>query len=81
LLTRGKEANTRRVLEVNVKHPIIVGMNERQKANTADPLLEASADLLLGAALVAERSELTDPVAFNARIAELLEQALRLPSS
>jgi molecular chaperone HtpG len=79
LLSRRQPAR-RRTLEVNVKHPIIVSMNERHKANSGDPLLAAGAELLLGAVLVAEGTELIDPVGFKVRIMELLTQSLQRES-
>ena len=78
LLQKGKGGGPRqrRVLEVNPDHQIFVKMKERFQANSEDPRLAELAELLFGYALLAEGSELPDPVSFTRRVAELLVQAL-----
>jgi molecular chaperone HtpG len=77
LLHKGKGGVLqRRTLELNGKHSIVLRMHERFTANGADPSVAAAADLLFGLALLAEGSELPDPVAFNARVTEILQTSL-----
>jgi len=66
----------RRILELNPKHEIFQKMQERYKANSADPVLGDYAELLMGYALLAEGSEILEPVKFNRVMAELMVQAL-----
>src|SRR5262249_20319243 len=63
LLQKGKGGGPRqrRVLELNPDHEIVTKMQERFKANAADPVLVDLAEVLLGYALLAEGSELPDP--------------------
>lgn len=78
LLQKGKGGGPkqRRVLEVNPEHEIFIKMQKRFEANREDQLLGSYAELLLGYALVAEGSELPDPVRFNHLIAELIAQTI-----
>ncbi|HZH31543.1 MAG TPA: molecular chaperone HtpG [Pyrinomonadaceae bacterium] len=73
---KGGRARQRRILELNPRHEIFARMSERFRADREDPRLRASAELLLGSALLAEGSELPDPVRFNQRLAELLSTSL-----
>jgi len=83
LLQRGKGAGPRqrRILELNPKHRIVAAMQERFRQDSTDPMVAAGADLLFGYALLAEGSELPDPVTFNARLAELLARGLGAEST
>ncbi len=78
LLQKGKGGGLkqRQVLELNPNHPIIKKMQARHQANSEDPILSKYARLLLGTSLLAEGSELPDPVEFNRLITELLDQTL-----
>ncbi len=66
----------RRVLELNPDHQIVTQMKARFEANRADPMLADLAEVLLGYALLAEGSELPDPVTFNRLVARLMLHAL-----
>jgi len=78
LLQRGKGGGPkqRRVMELNPKHEIYVKMEERFRKDSADPILNDYADLLFGYALLAEGSEIPEPVEFNRVLASLLTRAL-----
>ncbi len=78
LLLRGKGAGpkARRTLELNPKHPIVTALRDLHGSDAADPRIAAGAELLLGYAVVAEGSDLPDPVAFNARLTEVLAKVL-----
>jgi molecular chaperone HtpG len=66
----------RRIMELNPKHEIFTKMNERFKTDKSDPLIGDYAELLMGYALLAEGSELPDPVGFNRLVAALMTRLL-----
>jgi molecular chaperone HtpG len=69
----GAEApHQKRVMELNPKHPLIERMKQRQAGAADDPLLDNAAEVLLGLSLLAEGSELPDPVRFNKAATEVL---------
>jgi molecular chaperone HtpG len=71
---KGGGPKQRRVLELNPKHPLIARLHDRQAANAEDPLLGNAAELVFGLAVLAEGSELPDPVRFNKAATEVLGQ-------
>jgi molecular chaperone HtpG len=66
----------KRIMELNPKHPLIERMRQRKTQSEGDPLLDNAADLLLGLSLLAEGSELPDPVRFNKAATEVLSQVV-----
>jgi molecular chaperone HtpG len=66
----------RRVLELNPEHRIVKRMLERYKTSDSDPVVSSTGELLFALAVLAEGSELPDPVRFQKLTAELIEQAL-----
>jgi molecular chaperone HtpG len=78
LLQRGKGGGhkQRRIMELNVDHPVIVRLYERFKSNGDDPLVGDSMELLFELALVAEGSEIADPVRLNQLTLGLLQKAV-----
>jgi len=76
LLQKGKGGGPkqRRILELNPNHEIFVKMQERFNRNKLDSVLVDHAELLLGYALLAEGSEIPDPVKFNKAVAGLMLQ-------
>jgi molecular chaperone HtpG len=78
LLQKGKGAGPkqRRIMELNPQHPVFIKMHERVKKDKDDPVPANYAELLLGYALLAEGSELHDPVRFNQLVADLIVQSL-----
>lgn len=73
---KGGGPKQRRVLELNPKHPLVARMRERQADNAEDPLLANAAEVVFGLAVLAEGSELPDPVRFNKAAAEVLGQVV-----
>jgi len=65
-----------RVLEINPDHALIRGMRQRLERAPEDPALADQAELLMGYALLAEGSELPDPVRFNRLLAETMARAI-----
>jgi len=68
--------HTKRILELNPEHPLVVGLRAAQAGRESDPALAETAELLYGTALLAEGSELPDPARFTRLLAERLERTL-----
>jgi molecular chaperone HtpG len=66
----------RRILELNPTHPLLTKLQERFQRDQDDPMLGDYAELLLGYGLLAEGSELHDPVRFTQLVANLMVQNL-----
>ncbi|MDP8980187.1 MAG: molecular chaperone HtpG [Acidobacteriota bacterium] len=66
----------RRVLELNPEHPIVKRMLERYKTSESDTAVNNTSEMLFSLAVLAEGSELPDPVRFQKLTAELIEQSL-----
>ncbi len=66
----------RRIMELNPGHEIFTKMMERFRKDQHDPALNKYGELLLGYAVLAEGSELPDPIKFNTLVAELMVQTL-----
>jgi molecular chaperone HtpG len=79
LLQKGKGGGPkqRRIMELNAGHPIVSQLYERYKANSDDPTVVDSMELLFELALVAEGSEIADPVRLNRLTLELLQKSLK----
>ena len=65
----------RRILELNGGHAVVVALRQRFEKDPADPLLDEYAELLYGQALLAEGSQLPDPAAFSALVANLIARS------
>jgi len=75
-LGKGGGPKQRRIMELNSKHDIFTKLQARFQKNPEDPGLSDYGELLLGYALLAEGSELPDPVVFNRVLAKLVAQSL-----
>ncbi len=69
---KGGGPKQRRILELNPGHTIVEKLHERFDADKEDPLLGDYAELLMGYALLAEGTELEDPVRFNQLLADVM---------
>jgi molecular chaperone HtpG len=78
LLQKGKGGGPkqRRIMEINPDHSIIKRLYERFQANREDALIADSIELLFSLALLAEGSEVPDPVRFNHIALEAMERTL-----
>jgi molecular chaperone HtpG len=73
---RQLDAAFKRVLEVNPRHPLVVGLAKRvSEKGSADEVAEA-AWLLLDQARIAGGEPLPDPAAFTKRLSEVMRRAL-----
>jgi molecular chaperone HtpG len=78
LLQKGKGGGPkqRRIMELNPNHPIIARLYERFESNGEDPAVDDSMDLLFQLSLLAEGSEIADPVRLNQLTLDLLKKVL-----
>ena len=78
LLKQHRQLDTasKRVLEVNPRHPLIGGLAKRCRENgSADEVAEA-AWLLLDQARIVDGEPLPDPAAFSKRLSDVMRRAL-----
>lgn len=78
LLQRGKGGGPkqRRIMELNADHPLIAQLYQHFQANAEDPAITDSMEVLFELALLAEGSEVADPVRLNQLTLGLLQKAL-----
>lgn len=78
LLQKGKGGGPkqRRIMELNSDHPLIARLYERFKANAEDPAVGDTMEILFELALLAEGSEVADPVRLNRLALELLKRTV-----
>ena len=78
LLQKGKGGGPkqRRIMELNPDHPIVARLFERFKANAEDATVGNAMELLFELALLAEGSEIADPVRLNQLTLDLLQQTV-----
>jgi molecular chaperone HtpG len=78
LLQKGKGGGPkqRRILELNPNHPITSRLFSRFQENKEDALVGDSIELLFDLALVAEGSEIPDPVRFNKLTLQMMEKTI-----
>jgi molecular chaperone HtpG len=72
LLNQGNGHRQRRIMEINPTHPILFRLYGRFQNDKDDPLIGDYAELLFGYGLLAEGSELSDPIAFNQQLSKLM---------
>jgi molecular chaperone HtpG len=82
LLQMGQQGRPlqRRIMELNPQHEIFISLHERFRLDREDAALKDYAELLLGYALLAEGSQLPDPVRFNQLVARLIARTLERPA-
>lgn len=78
LLQKGKGGGPkqRRIMELNPRHPIVSRLYDRYNADANDPLIGESIELLFELALVAEGSQIADPVRLNRLTLDLLQKSV-----
>lgn len=78
LLQKGKGGGPRqrRIMELNPGHPIVARLHDRYNANAHDAVVADSIELLFELALVAEGSEIADPVRLNRLTLDLLQKTV-----
>ena len=63
-------------MELNPTHPILTKMQEEFDADKSSEMLDNYAELLFGYGLLAEGSELQNPVKFTQLVADLMVKGL-----
>ncbi len=83
LLQKGEGGGPKQrwILELNPKHDILTRLQERFAADPKDPLVGEYGELLTGYALLAEGSELPDPVRFNELVSRVMLDRLQQGSA
>jgi molecular chaperone HtpG len=78
LLQKGKGGGPkqRRIMELNPDHPLIARLYQRFEANAEDPAVADSMEILFELSLLAEGSEVADPVRLNRLTLELLHRTV-----
>lgn len=78
LLQKGKGGGPkqRRIMELNTDHPLIARLYQRFQSNVEDPELGDSLEVLFELALLAEGSEVADPVRLNRLTLGMLQKVL-----
>ena len=76
MMGSGDRPKQRRIMELNPRHEIFVRLQKHFEKEPDSPFLERFSELLLGYGLLAEGSELPDPVKYNKLVADLMVQAL-----
>ncbi|MFF3518960.1 molecular chaperone HtpG, partial [Streptomyces sp. NPDC002573] len=66
----------KRILELNPTHPLITALRTAHEANTDDPALAETAELVYGSALLAEGGDLPDPARFTRLLTDRLTRTL-----
>jgi molecular chaperone HtpG len=67
---------SKRILELNPKHPLMEKLQEKFVASQSDPAINDISYLLYGQALLAEGSPLPDPAKFSKLLSELMVKAV-----
>jgi molecular chaperone HtpG len=73
---KGGGPKQRRILELNPSHEIFTKLNERFNKDHEDEAIKSYVELIFGYALIAEGSELADPIRFNRLLIDLALQTL-----
>ncbi|MCP3955667.1 MAG: molecular chaperone HtpG [Desulfobacterales bacterium] len=68
--------DTKRVLELNMDHPVMDKINAIFDKDAADPVLKDCAGLLFDLATISEGGKIEDPAAFTRRVGELMADAI-----
>ena len=70
------DSAAKRILEINPRHPVIVALARRIKADGVKPEIEEAARLLLDQARIVEGEPLADAAAFSRRMADFMAKGL-----
>ncbi len=71
---QGRAQKQKRIMELNPAHEIVQKLQARVQSDKDDPLIDDYAELLLGSALIAEGSELTDTMKFTQALTKLMRE-------
>ena len=66
----------KRVMEVNVNHPVMAKIKEMFESDTTNPVLGDYSDLLYDIAVISEGGKLDNPAKFSAQLGDLMAKAI-----
>ncbi|MBA3018069.1 MAG: molecular chaperone HtpG, partial [Desulfobacteraceae bacterium] len=72
-----KTPDTKRILELNMDHPVVDKINSIFEKDAAAPVLKDYAHLLFDLATISEGGKINDPASFTRRVGELMSDALK----
>ena len=75
------EPGTKRILEINPKHPLIIALSTMADDDMDQEILKDSAKLLMDQALIIQGDNVSDPAGFAKRMANFMEKALAIYSN
>jgi molecular chaperone HtpG len=68
---------TKRVLELNVAHPVLLKMKELFETNKKDERVNDYSDLLYDIAVIGEGGKVDNPSRFSQKVGELMHEAIK----
>ncbi|MFH2092883.1 MAG: molecular chaperone HtpG [Pseudomonadota bacterium] len=71
-----KTPDQKRVMEVNVSHPVMGKMKEIFETDTTNPVLKDYSDLLFDIAVISEGGKLDNPARFSKQLGDLMAKAV-----
>jgi len=71
-----KTPDQKRVMEVNVNHPVMGKMKEMFESDTTNPVLKDYSDLLLDIAVISEGGKLDNPSRFSKQLGDLMAKSI-----
>jgi len=79
LRSSGQEIpKTKRVLELNVEHPVVVGINDLFQKDRKGEQINDFSDLLYDMAVISEGGKVEDPSRFSRIVGELMKTVLKI---
>ena len=71
-----KTPDQKRVMEVNVNHPVMSKIKELFETDTTNPVLKNYSDLLFDIAVISEGGKLDNPARFSKQLGDLMTKAI-----
>ncbi|MBU4011715.1 MAG: molecular chaperone HtpG, partial [Proteobacteria bacterium] len=72
-----KTPDSKRILELNMNHPVVEKINSIFEEDAAAPVLKDYAHILFDLATISEGGKIDDPAGFTRRVGELMSGALK----
>jgi len=71
-----KMPDQKRILELNIKHPVIGKINEMFESDRSNPVLKDYSKILLDLAIIGQGDKIENPSLFSKKVGELMSEAL-----
>ena len=68
--------DVKRILELNVSHPVIRNMKSLLETDQKNPALSSYCEILLDMAIIAEGGKIENPASFSKTVGDLLAKAI-----